>query len=92
MKIKEDRMQELKNFGYYKHDYSGNYQKNLEYAPIKGSTNIRTITKSIFITFFITLKDRCIYYCDGNSQTFATIDNPYIQDLIKADMVEKDGE
>lgn len=88
LKIKSDKMQELKNFGYYKHDYSGNYQKNLEYAPIKGSTNIRTITKSIFIT----LKDRCIYYCDGNSQTFATIDNPCIQDLIKADMVEKGGE
>lgn len=41
-KIKEDKIQELKNFGYYRHYYSGYYQN--------------------------------------------------IQDLIKADMVEKDGE
>lgn len=25
-KIKEDNIQELKNFGYYRHYYSGNYQ------------------------------------------------------------------
>lgn len=84
LKIKESiDLKELKKFDYYKLDNCDNYQKDLEHAPIPGSWVIRTITKSIYI------KNRVIYYCHDNTQDFATADNPYIQDIIKSDIIEE---
>ena len=90
LRIKEEiDLRELRNYGYYRHDYSGNYQKNIEYMPSSANWSLKTITKAIFIRE----KDRCIYYCtdEGNHhyQRFAEIDNEYIQDIVEAGMVEE---
>ena len=90
LRIKDEiDLRELRNYGYYRHDYSGNYQKNIECSPSKANWSIQEITKSTFIT----AKDRHIHYCtdEGNYhyQRFAEIDNEYIQDIVEAGMVEE---
>lgn len=85
LRIKDEiDLRELRNYGYYRHDYSGNYQKNIECSPSKANWSIQEITKSIFIT----AKDRFIYFCTGGDR-FAEIDNEYIQDIVEAGMVEE---
>ena len=51
LKIKECvELKQLRNYGYYRHDYSSNYQKNIEYMPSSANWSLKTITKAIFIT------------------------------------------
>ena len=90
LRIKEEiDLKGLRNYGYYRHYYSDNYQKNIECSPSSANWSLKTITKAIFIRE----KDRCIYYCtdegDHHYQRFAKIDNECIKDIVEAGIVEE---
>lgn len=87
-KVKENKMQELEKFGYQQSSrviYPRCLEKcvgDMLYIRIYNDNPCINIWREIWIE---DIKNRC-----GTSMN--EIVEPYIQDLIKADMVEKDGE
>lgn len=83
LKVKEDKMKDLEKFGFVENEYYPNYVKDLIYIPSYCYCDTLTVDKNTRII------ERTIYSASTGAKTCKRVATSVIQDLIKADMVEK---
>lgn len=81
LKIKADKMNDLEKFGFIENDNYPNYVKDLVYNPSYSDT--LTVDKNTRII------ERTICTISTGAKTCKRVAKSVIEDLIKADMVEK---